>query len=268
MNLIVDIGNTAAKVAVMSSAGVPAELLVIRHPDAVAAQLSYSHVIEVLQGLCGKYGDELHGAIVSSTRRDHNEVCEWLAKNFEHFVDFSHTTAIPIENLYETPHTLGMDRLAAAVGAWSVVRGEVCAANSVDSVASSFDPSKHTVVVDFGTAITIDFVSEQGQYLGGNISPGMRMRFRALNDYTQGLPLCEVPDNMVDFGRTTHQAVQQGVVQGVIHEIDGYIRRAGSCNLFFTGGDAFYFAERLKSTIFANYELVMVGLNRILEHNA
>ena len=128
------------------------------------------------------------------------------------------------------------------------------------------------MIVDFGTAITIDQVSADGVFRGGNISPGVQMRFRALHDYTAALPLCESCEDQTLLGRSTVEAIRQGVMNGIAFEIEGYIARfrrenADIC-IIFTGGAAKNFAKRIKNAIFADCELVFLGLNRILEFNA
>ena len=154
---------------------------------------------------------------------------------------------------YATPATLGADRLAAAVGGVELF------------------PDSDILIVDFGTAITIDYV-EDGVFRGGNISPGVTTRFRALADYTAKLPLCAPTEEELPYGRTTIEAIEQGVMQGITHEIKGYIDsfllKNEEKSIIFTGGEAKYFANRIKNAIFAKYDLVVCGLNRILEYNA
>ena len=168
-------------------------------------------------------------------------------------LEMTSATPTPIGNAYKSPETLGVDRLAAAVAAVEVMGCSDC------------------LVVDFGTAITIDLV-EGGVYRGGNISPGVRTRFRALHDYTGRLPECSATDEIVEYGTSTSQAIEQGVMQGITYEIEGYISHFSAQNvkisLIFTGGDAKYFVKRIKNAIFAKCELVICGLNRILEYNA
>ena len=132
-------------------------------------------------------------------------------------------------------------------------------------------PDSDLLIVDFGTAITVDYV-EDGTFRGGNISPGMTTRFRALADYTAKLPLCSPSDEELPYGRTTIEAIEQGVMQGITHEIEGYIeafskKKTKKCTIF-TGGDAKYFVKRIKNAIFADCEPVIIGLNRILNYNA
>ena len=148
----------------------------------------------------------------------------------------------------------GRDRLAAAVG------------------AATLYPGRNTLIVDVGTAVTLDVVSAEGVFLGGCISPGVAMRFRALHDYTAALPLCRAAEATGLVGRTTGEAIRFGVMNSLRFEIEGYIARMEAqfedlC-VIFTGGDAKFFAKRIKNTIFANCNLVFCGLNRILEYNA
>jgi type III pantothenate kinase len=125
--------------------------------------------------------------------------------------------------------------------------------------------------VDFGSAITIDLV-EGGVFRGGNISPGMRMRFQALHNYTKRLPECQPTEEILELGTSTVSAIEQGVMQGIVNEIEGYISyfyaRNVKLSLIFTGGDAKFFVKRIKNAIFAKCDLVICGLNRILEYNA
>jgi type III pantothenate kinase len=132
-------------------------------------------------------------------------------------------------------------------------------------------PDSNIMIIDFGTAITIDYVVD-GAFKGGNISPGVTTRFRALADYTARLPRCYATDEVLDYGRTTKEAIEQGVMRGVEHEIRGYVDAFMQKNdekcIIFTGGDAKYFVKRIKNTIFADCEPVIFGLNRILNYNA
>jgi type III pantothenate kinase len=182
-------------------------------------------------------------AIVSSVRG----VPQWVP---EGALVLDAATPIPLKNLYRTPATLGADRLAAAVGAHTIF------------------PDDDVLVVDFGTALTVDLVTREGEFAGGNISPGMSMRLRALHEQTASLPLVEPPQGDIPLlGTTTAEAIGAGVVSGMLHEVEGYARRFPDAKIIFTGGDAKFFAERTKSTTFVHEELVLKGLNRILEYN-
>ena len=241
MYLIVDVGNSRAKVVVVED-----------------MKILYQAVLEsldknVLQEIVTKYSDIDH-AIISTTRGDGINLKTMVEGYVERVLLFTPaTTPIPLRNGYHTPQTLGADRLAAAVGAWSM------------------SPECDVMVVDFGTAITIDYVVD-GEFRGGNISPGVTTRFRALADYTACLPLCEPTDEVLDYGRTTKEAIEQGVMRGVEHEIRGYVEAFSKENdknrIIFTGGDAKYFVKRIKNTIFADCEPLILGLATILEYNA
>lgn len=206
----------------------------------------------MLQDLQSRYPN-VSRAIVASTGFPAVEVADLLRSRGIEVLEMTSLTSVPIGNDYLSPETLGVDRLAAAVGAVEVMGCRDC------------------LIVDFGTAITIDLV-EGGVFRGGNISPGVRTRFRALHDYTSRLPLCQATDEVLTLGRTTLEAIEQGVMEGITHEIEGYIRAFSLQNeklmLIFTGGDANFFVKRIKNAIFANCDLVLCGLNRILEYNA
>ncbi len=196
---------------------------------------------------------ELRHSILCSTRGDDAAVADELRQSVGHCLLFDHTTPIPIVNSYATPETLGRDRLAAAVGAREL---------------SSLD---NQLVIDMGTAITIDLITADGGFEGGTISPGVTMRLRSLHDYTAALPLCEPTRQIIDVSRTTREAIEQGVMRGVEYEVRGHIAKMvdkfGEIDVIFAGGDAKYFDIQIKNTIFAPSELIFVGLNRILEYN-
>jgi type III pantothenate kinase len=241
MNLIVDIGNTRAKAVVMNG--------LVQLDSFVADACNREWFCSIL----AKYPD-VKRAIVSSTRGDGQRCAAELETMVDYVVCFTASqTPIPLGNGYHTPQTLGADRLAAAVGAWAMY------------------PGCELLIVDFGTAITIDFV-EGGEFRGGNISPGVTTRFRSLADYTACLPLCSATDEVLEYGRTTKEAIEQGVMRGVEQEIRGYCddfsKKNGEKRIIFTGGDAKYFAMRIKNAIFADCEPVIFGLNTILNYNA
>ena len=180
MNLIIDIGNSRAKVVVMDG-----DTLIKEY---VAEAFSTSLFKEIMASY-----PTISRAIVASTRGDEEQTRQIVAECLSEVVIFRPaTTPIPLDNHYHTPETLGADRLAAAVGAQALY------------------PNCDIMIVDFGTAITIDFV-EGGAFKGGNISPGVTTRFRALADYTARLPRCYATDEVIEFGRTTKEAIEQGV---------------------------------------------------------
>ncbi len=239
MNFIVDVGNSRVKAAIMSE-------------GEVLEQFAFAALQELeLDTILEKY-PAVERAIVASTGEDARRIIKMLCERGLWVMEMTPSTPVPIRNGYLSPETLGMDRLAAAVGANNIVGGDC-------------------MIVDFGTAITIDFVVD-GEFRGGNISLGMRSRFRALHDYTSRLPECDATDEILEIGRTTREAIEQGVMQGITNEIEGYISAFLSKNeklsIIFTGGDAKFFVKRIKNAIFAKCDLVFCGLNTILEYNA
>jgi len=163
-------------------------------------------------------------------------------------------TPVPITNWYETPQTLGMDRLAAVVGAIFLY------------------PNTNVLVIDAGTCITCDFVDKEKNYQGGSITLGINMKFRALHTFTQKLPLIEQKLVSVPLtGRNTADAIRSGVMLGTVAELNGIIQAyqllAPGLVVVLCGGDAAFFETNLKATIFVVPELVLIGLNRILNYN-
>jgi type III pantothenate kinase len=168
-------------------------------------------------------------------------------------VDLTGATPVPLLKDYETPLTLGADRVAAAVGAHSLF------------------PETDLAVIDMGTCITYDLVDKERIFRGGMISPGMKMRFNALHTFTRRLPLIEPVNNPVLIGRSTQQAIQSGVINVMVSEIEGIIERyrheRPALRVVACGGDASFFESKLKHPIFVVPELVLLGLNRILLYN-
>ena len=242
MNLAIDIGNTLAKLAVIDDG----QVVDFQKTE----KIDSAFVEKILEE-----NPEIEATIIVSTGEYETAWEQMLEKRMKRFIRFGAETPIPIENGYATPQTLGLDRLAAAVA------------------ANALYPNSNVLIVDFGTAITVDFVSAEGRFLGGNISPGAATRFRALHHFTKRLPLCELDEDSVRLlGNSTQTAIESGVVNGIVYEIEGYIRdlqqRYNNLRIIFTGGESDFFAKRLKNTIFATYDLVAYGLNRILEYNA
>lgn len=238
MNLAIDIGNTLSKIAIF------------RGYDLVFASKYEALTADVVKGLVHEY--RVQRAILSSVGSTPEGVSSYLS-GLAGFIQFNFNTPVPITNSYASPHTLGPDRLAGAIGAHSMF------------------PKRHVLAIDAGTTITYDMVTCEGVYLGGAISPGINIRFRSLKDYTQKLPLITPTSSFDLIGTDTQSCIQSGVLQGVINEVDGYIN--GLSELYdnlavvFTGGDTFFFDKKLKNSIFVIPNLVLIGLNRILNHN-
>ena len=240
MNLVIDIGNTASKVAVFDDDNMMVDL-----------QITPRGNLELLREWCRHYSIER--GIVATVVDLEAEVLAQLRRLPFPLIKLNHETPLPITNLYETPETLGYDRIAAVVGAHEQF------------------PDKDLLVIDAGTCITYEFLDASGRYHGGNISPGMQMRFRSLHQFTGRLPLVEAQGRELPMGRDTETAIRAGVLKGMEYEISGYIsamkHKYPELLVFLTGGDDFSFDTNLKSVIFADRFLVLKGLNRILNFN-
>lgn len=195
----------------------------------------------------------INACILSSVILENETLIELLKSKSKKLIILSQSTRIPIKNNYKTPETLGKDRIAAVVG------------------ASYLKPDTDILVIDAGTAITYDFITAKKVYKGGNIAPGLNLRLRSLHEFTQKLPLVEASINSPLLGNSTETALISGALYGIVFEIDGYINtlkiKYPQLSIFLTGGSTFYFDNKLKSPIFVEKNLVLIGLNRILQYN-
>lgn len=236
MNLAIDIGNTRVKTGVFDQ------------NNLVDTQV-YDHLDQPsLQDQIHAYG-VIH-VIIASTGKD---VDADFVKTPGMIMKLSALTPIPIENHYQTPETLGQDRLAGVVG------------------ASWLFPARNVLVVDAGTCVTFDFLEESGKYLGGNISPGLDMRFNAMHHFTQRLPVVERAASFSLLGQTTREALQNGGSMGMLMEIAGYVellrKKYPEIQTVLTGGDAGYLSEHLNTQLTVEPHLILIGLNQILQFN-
>lgn len=240
MNLCIDIGNTLIKVCVFDSENFVQSL--------VFDELGQKAINELI----GKY-PALENAIVSTVREEDKLLFGFLSSVLKKVVILNSETPIPIQNHYQTPETLGKDRLAAVIG------------------ANYLYPERNILVIDAGSAITYDFINESGQYKGGNIAPGLSMRFRALHEFTRKLPLLSPAEDAPLLGQNTSEAIIAGVQNSLIFEVETYIRYC-SANYpelvtVFTGGDLNFFEKNIDGDIQYVPALVPIGLNRILNYN-
>jgi type III pantothenate kinase len=238
MNLVVDIGNTLTKKALFSNNEVTEYEKSSDIPDA--------NWFENLMK-----NTNFDQGIVSSTRILDESLVKYLhAKKIRML---SSETPLPITLDYKTPETLGLDRIANAVGAHSIF------------------PKNDCLVIDLGTCITYDFISKEGIYKGGAISPGLKMRYKAMNSFTDKLPLIEKPQFIDAFGRSTTESLNMGAFNGMAHEINGFIRfymhKTNRLKIILTGGDTSLFEQHIENAIFAAPNLVLEGLNQVLLYN-
>lgn len=239
MNLIVDIGNTFTKIALFNNAAI-ADFE--RHKSNSAQCRAALHRMAAISDK----------AIVSSVGKAYDEqIIDGY--NFEKLIIFTNNTLVPLKNAYKTPETLGSDRLAAAVGGWKHF------------------PGRNSLVIDAGTALTFDFTSADGTYHGGAISPGIRLRYAALHHFTKRLPQLDPEWDPELVGTTTGESIHSGVMLGIIAETEGiinaYNERFKDVVIILTGGDYLFFDKQLKIKKFALPNLILEGLEAILEYN-
>lgn len=237
--LIIDIGNNSTKYFLFGK-----ESIILHGRRAVG---SFDFINEYARQF------DVDGIIVSSVVSLDNDAKELINRACEHVIWFDNNTPMPIEIDYRTPKTLGSDRLAAAIGAMEQA------------------PDRNILVIDAGSAITIDLIDSKGHFRGGNISPGVRMRLTALHQYTSRLPQVDKEGEIPTFGYDTETAIRSGVIRGICHEIEGYIAEIKEdfpdVLVFLTGGDEKMLIDKIKSPIFADKYLVAKGLNKILKEN-
>lgn len=238
MNLIVDIGNSFIKLAIFSDG----EMTFFKRYKKV-------NVYDLKQ-LKKKF--DFEKVIISSVRKSHPYFVKHLIKKYKALV-LSHKTKLPIVNKYGTPKTLGLDRIAVAVGAFIEY------------------PKQNALIIDIGTCMTYDYIDKKGNYLGGNIAPGVELRLNAMHHFTSALPLVKRSWNAEILGKDTKSAIQNGAVWGVKLEIEAFIKtltkKIGHLTVILTGGDATFFGEILDSKIFVDSYLLLKGLNEIIEYN-
>jgi type III pantothenate kinase len=236
MNLVIDYGNSSAKVGIFD------------HHELVRKEVFTEPGLlkNFLENFSADY------IIVSSVTTDASLVCSWAKQVKEKYI-LTHTLPLPIKNGYATPLTLGVDRIAGVCG------------------ARQHFPNRNSLVIDLGTCVTYDFIDSEGVFLGGGISPGLSMRFEAVHTFTAKLPLVQVVEDASLIGNSTETCIQSGVLNGMIEELNGIIGRYQEkfqgLQVILCGGDARFFENKVKGSIFALPELVLSGLNSILIYN-
>ena len=233
MRLIIDIGNTLVKYALFNND----KLLQLSKKN----EVDHNYINQIISK------NSVNSVIVSSVRKK----IDWNVNT--KLVVLNHTTKLPITINYETPKTLGNDRIANVVA------------------ASVLYPNKNILVIDAGTCITFDLIDLNKVFLGGRISPGIEMRYKSLYEFTDNLPKITFHSEDYFIGKSTKESIISGVQQGVLSEIKLIISDLKKENedliVIVTGGDAFFFDKALKNSIFADQNLVLKGLNEILKYN-
>ena len=242
MNLVIDIGNTRTKVAIFNN------------ENEIFFHYIDSDVKKTLNSILFQY-PEIKYSIVANTKDSPAEIIDFLSEK-TYCYDFNDELKIPIENNYSTPETLGKDRLAAAVGAFALF------------------PNRNSLIIDAGTCITIDLVDEKNIYQGGAILLGIQKKAEALHTFTEKLPLINLnlDEKTEETGKTTIESISSGVLNGTLFEVKGFIEYYKhlykDLNIILSGGDVNYFDKCLNFRKFVQPNLVLIGLNKILNFNA
>ncbi len=239
MILALDIGNSRTKLALFEKDTLIQHLI-----------LDTEKIKKEIENILKKINSPIE-IIVSSVGKWNSQNLEWLY-NLGKTIIISPQTTMPFKNLYETPLSLGIDRMVLVAGA-----------------VLNY-PQKNKLIIDAGTCITFDFVNEKNEYIGGSISPGIQLRYKSLNDYTNRLPLLTTksPKNLI--GNSTTEAIHSGIINGILCELDGFINKYleeyPNLTIILTGGDTDFLAKRLKSTIFANSNFLLESLNSLHQY--
>ncbi|MDT0645775.1 type III pantothenate kinase [Zunongwangia sp. F260] len=240
MNLVVDIGNTSVKMAVFQKNSLLDKRI-----------FSLSDFFKNFRKIKDQF-PEIKDCMLSSVVNTISEEKKILQQS-TNLIELTPALSLPFKNKYATPSTLGKDRIALVAAA-----------------VAKF-PQKNTLVVDAGTCVTFDFKNKKEEYLGGAISPGLEMRFKALHKFTANLPLLKPGENLQLIGTSTEGSINSGVVNGLLLEIEGvmasYATEYKDLTIILTGGDTQFLSMRLKNGIFANSNFLLEGLNHILEFN-
>jgi type III pantothenate kinase len=239
LNLVIDIGNTLQKIALFNN------------DECVYGQSFPFITKEIITSVFNQYA--IQHAIISSVAEVDEQISAFLHKNTT-LIHYTHQTKLPVTILYKSAETLGLDRIANAVG------------------AAALFPNRNVLSIQVGTCLVLDFVNENGEYLGGSISPGLQMRFEALHEKTKKLPLLRAPFEASHFlGTDTNESILCGVIKGMGYEIDGFIsdykEQFKELTVLFSGGDVPCLQKFIKNTIFAAPNVVLIGLNEIIKYN-
>jgi len=239
MNLCIDWGNSRVKAALFQEENL-LETHNFREDEALTS------IMDLVEA------HKPEAAIISSVANHPPELKALLQERAKVIV-LNSDIMLPIINAYHSPGTLGADRIALAVA------------------AHHFNPAVNNLVISIGTAITYNFVHKNKTFRGGAITPGIEMRFRALNEYTDKLPLVTAKGELLLLGYDTETNIRSGVLNGIAAEMDGMINnfreQFQDINVYLTGGDSSFFADKLKNQIFADSQLLLKGLNLILRYN-
>ena len=239
MNLVLDIGNNFFKLGIFENSNL------------IFSFSEKNDKIDIeIEKIISKYR-KVNSALISNVSSI--KIIDLLNRYNIQTFELDSNFIFPFKLNYQTPETLGNDRLALA------------------AAATTLFPNSNNLVIDAGTCITIDLIDNNNHFMGGSISPGVKMRYKSLNHYTANLPLLENQNNFNFPGNSTDASIHAGVIGGVSNEIMGFVDKINSrynkVNVILTGGDAKILSKTLKITIFANQNFILEGLNCILNLN-
>ncbi|MBC8296670.1 MAG: type III pantothenate kinase [Flavobacteriaceae bacterium] len=238
MNLALDIGNSFLKAGIFKNNNL------INYYE--FNREYYSNIKSILDKT------PITHSIASNVSESNNKLIELLS-NKTNLIKFNSSLKVPFKNCYQTKNTLGKDRIALV------------------SNASKEYPKENVLLIDLGSCITFDFLNSKNEYLGGSISPGLSMRYKSLNSYTANLPLINPKEIDYFIGRNTEDSIHSGIINGIVGElnsaIDKYKSQFKEIRIILTGGDSKFLFNRIKNSIFANSNFLILGLNFLIELN-
>ena len=238
MNLALDIGNSFLKAGIFKNNNL------INYYE--FNREYYSNIKSILDKT------PITHSIASNVSESNNKLIELLS-NKTNLIKFNSSLKVPFKNCYQTKNTLGKDRIALV------------------SNASKEYPKENVLLIDLGSCITFDFLNSKNEYLGGSISPGLSMRYKSLNSYTANLPLINPKEIDYFIGRNTEDSIHSGIINGIVGElnsaIDKYKSQFKEIRIILTGGDSKLLFNRIKNSIFANSNFLILGLNFLIELN-
>ncbi len=238
MNLVIDIGNSLLKVGIFKNNNLINYFEFNRD--------YYLNIKLILDK------NLITHSIVANVAESKNKLIELLSKK-TNLIKFDSSLKVPFKNCYQTKNTLGKDRIALV------------------SNASKEYPKENVLLIDLGSCITFDFLNNKNEYIGGSISPGLRMRYRSLNNFTAKLPLIEPKEIDYFIGKNTKDSIHSGIINGIISElnsiVDKYKSKYKEIRIILTGGDSKFLFKKIKNGIFANQKFLIFGLNFLIELN-
>ena len=238
LNIVIDLGNSSLKVALFEKKKLVEKFIFTNY--------KFSDISNIFKN------NSIKNSIISNVSNLDENIINFLKSN-SNVISINQTTNLLFTNLYKTKTSLGSDRVALV------------------SAASLDFSNENVLIIDAGTCITYDFKNNKNEYLGGGISPGIKMRFKSLNKETANLPLSTTDFNHKLIGNDTLSSINSGVINGVVFEIEGVINqyndRFKNIKIILTGGDSNFLLKKIKNTIFADQNFLLKGLNNLIEDN-